>query len=136
VAAIVTPPARSTILELAGVGLRRNDREILSDVSWRIEPGQHWALLGANGSGKTTLLKVITGYEWATRGTVEVLGQRFGSCNVPQLRKRIGWVSSSLQQRLPLGDTGLQIVASGYEASLGIYRRFSAEELDLSLIHI
>jgi iron complex transport system ATP-binding protein len=117
------------VLNLNGVTFRRNDREILSDVSWRIEPGEHWALLGANGSGKTTLLKIVNGYEWASRGTVEVLGQRFGSCNVPLLRKSIGWVSSALQQRLPLGDTVLQIVHSGYEASLGVYRKFTDEEV-------
>ncbi|MDX9973911.1 MAG: ABC transporter ATP-binding protein [FCB group bacterium] len=125
-ASAIAPP----VLNLNGVTFRRNDREILSDVSWRIEPGEHWALLGANGSGKTTLLKVINGYEWATRGTVEVLGRRFGSCNVPQLRKSIGWVSSALQQRLPLGDTALRIVDSGYEASLGVYRTFTEEEID------
>lgn len=123
----------SPVLNLNGVTFRRNEREILSNVSWRIEPGEHWALLGANGSGKTTLLKVINGYEWATRGSVEVLGQRFGSCNVPHLRKSIGWVSSALQQRLPLGDTALQIVDSGYEASLGVYRKFTEEEIERAL---
>ncbi|MHC4290753.1 MAG: ATP-binding protein [Planctomycetota bacterium] len=50
------------VVELENVSFCRKEREILSDVSWRIESGAHWALLGANGSGKTTLLKILTGY--------------------------------------------------------------------------
>ncbi len=118
----------SAILALDGIHFRRSGRNILTGVSWRIEPGQHWALLGANGSGKTTLLKIVTGYEWPTEGKVEVLGHRFGECNLPRLRRIIGWVSSSLQERVPPQDTALRVVASGYDASLGLYRDLDADE--------
>src|SRR5512146_3253770 len=119
-----------TIITLSGVFFRRSGSEILSDVSWTIERGQHWALLGANGAGKTTLLKIITGYEWVTDGTVEVLGEVFGECNIPDLRKTIGWVSSALEHNLPARDTALAIVASGLEASIGLYRDFTPQEFD------
>lgn len=118
------------ILRLHNIVYRRNGNEILRGLDWTVRAGEHWALLGANGSGKTTLLKVLTGYEWITSGEVEVLGQRFGSCNIPQLRRAIGWVSSALQERLPGEDTALRIVASGYDASLGVYRPIAADELD------
>lgn len=116
------------IVRLDNVTFRRGERQILSGVSWAIEPGQHWALLGANGAGKTTLLKIITGYEWVTEGAVEVLGEVFGECNVRDPRRRIGWVSSALQHDLPEGDTTREIVASGIEASMGLYRDFTPEE--------
>ncbi len=119
-----------TLLRLDNVSVRRGRREILSGVSWTIEHGRHWALLGPNGAGKTTLLKIITGYEWVTDGSVEVLGEPFGQCNIPELRKRIGWVSSALQQGLPERDTAIEIAASGIEASLGLYRDFSPAEFD------
>ncbi|MFA5865611.1 MAG: ABC transporter ATP-binding protein [Phycisphaerae bacterium] len=116
------------ILDLKNIDFLRGSRMILSGVSWTIQPGQHWALLGANGSGKTTLLKIITGYEWPSEGSVSVLGQNFGQCNLPQLRKTIGWVSCALEHNLPEFDTALQIVASGFEASLGLYRDFTQNE--------
>lgn len=117
-----------TIIALDAISFRRGDQQILAEVSWRIDSGQHWALLGANGSGKTTLLKIITGYEWVTDGVVEVLGETFGRCNLPELRKTIGWVSSALEHNLPEHDRAVEIVASGLEASIGLYRDFTAEE--------
>lgn len=117
-----------TIVELNDITLDRGSTRILSGISWRIERGQHWALLGANGSGKTTLLKIVTGYEWPTDGSVSVLGEHYGQCNLPELRKRIGWVSTALEQRLPGRDTALEVVISGLAASIGLYRDFDDDE--------
>ena len=116
------------ILSVNNVHFVRNHRAILNGVTWTINPGEHWAILGANGSGKTTLLKLVTGYEWATEGTIEVLGEHFGETDIRRLRKHVGWVSSSLEHRLPANDRGLDVVLSGLEASLGLYRAFNDAE--------
>jgi iron complex transport system ATP-binding protein len=121
-----------TIVKLKNVRFERSQRIILDDISWTIEQGQHWALLGANGSGKTTLLKIITGYEWPSDGSVEVFGQQYGQCNLPELRKHIGWVSTAIENRLPSDDSAFQIVASGLDASVGVYRDFTENELKLA----
>lgn len=121
-----------TIVKLKNITFERGGRAILDDISWMIEQGQHWALLGANGSGKTTLLKIITGYEWPSSGSVEVLGRRYGDCNLPELRKHIGWVSTAIENKLPQEDSALEIVASGLEASVGLYREFAEHELKLA----
>ncbi len=116
------------VIRLTDITLRRSGFEILRGLSWTIRRGEHWVLLGANGSGKTTLLKVITGYEWPTHGAVEVLGERYGECNLPEVRKHIGWVSSALVHRIPDQDTALSVVLSGLEASMGVYRSFTRKE--------
>jgi iron complex transport system ATP-binding protein len=121
------------VVELENVCFCRKERQILSDVSWRIEAGEHWALLGANGSGKTTLLKILTGYEWPTFGTVRVLGQQFGICDIGRLRKLIGWVSNAMTQRLPVQDRAVEVVASGVDASIGLYRNVTDQEYEQSL---
>jgi len=120
------------IVRLKEVYYNRNGREILSDVSWTIESGQHWVLLGANGSGKSTLLKIIAGYDWPSSGYVEVLGQRYGQCDLPHLRKHIGLVSTSLEHNLPLNDTAIEVVESGIDASLGLYRDYTDSERQLA----
>lgn len=115
-------------VELHDITFKRKGRTILDRVSWTIQQGEHWALIGANGSGKTTLLKIVTGYEWPSEGTVSVLGRVFGECDIRELRKTIGWVSSALESRLPQDDTALDVVESGLEATLGLYRQYSDEE--------
>ncbi len=121
------------ILSVKNVHFVRNHRAILNGVTWTINPGEHWAILGANGSGKTTLLKLVTGYEWATEGSIEVLGERFGETDVRALRKHVGWVSSSLEHRLPANDRVIDVVLSGLEATLGVYRTFEDSEKDAAL---
>src|SRR6266508_5881351 len=47
----------------------------LQDVSFTVEPGQCFGVVGANGSGKSTLLKLIAGTAKPTSGTIEVAGR-------------------------------------------------------------
>jgi iron complex transport system ATP-binding protein len=120
------------VVELDRVSFCRSGRDILTDVSWRIDAGTHWVLLGANGSGKTTLLKILTGYEWPTLGTVHVLGEQFGDCDIRRLRRLIGWVSNAMTQRLPAQDKAIDVVASGLDASIGLYRNITHDEYQKS----
>ena len=65
-------------------------REVLHGINWDVERGERCFILGANGAGKTTLVRMLMGYSWPLFGaTVEVLGKRFGSINIRELRRRI-----------------------------------------------
>ena len=116
------------IIELRRVSWVRKERTILSEIDWTVAEGEHWAIFGLNGSGKTTLLNLINGYIWPSTGSVRVLGKPFGGMDLREMRKSIGWVSSHLQEQLPPGETGLRIVLSGSDASLGLYRVASEGE--------
>ena len=59
---------------------------------------EQWAILGLNGSGKTSLLNIVSGYHFPSTGHVSVLGNEFGKTSLPELRKEIGYVSSSLER--------------------------------------
>ncbi len=103
------------------VSWKKDGKTILSNVKWKVNKGEHWALLGLNGSGKTTLLNIINGYIWPSTGTISVLGQTFGKTDLRELRKSIGWVSTSLQERLNERALTEDIVVSGKFASIGLY---------------
>jgi iron complex transport system ATP-binding protein len=117
------------VLRLDSVSVRGQDVDVLRDVSWSIARGEHWALLGANGSGKTTLLNTLTAYVHPTRGTVDVLGHRFGRYDWRELRKRIGIVSSSLHARIHGSEDALRTVLSGKAAMLGHWGEETEPEL-------
>lgn len=51
-----------------------NENCAIEDVSFSIEKGESYALLGANGSGKSTLLKLIDGLIYPQKGKITALG--------------------------------------------------------------
>ncbi len=112
------------------VSLRRDEFYLLKNINWNVKRGEHWAVVGLNGSGKTSLLKIITGYILPSNGEVTVLGRKFGAYDLRELRKSIGWVSSSLQDALYPNETVEEIVASGKYASIGLYESPSVEDLN------
>lgn len=66
-------------------------KEVLRDVSFRVEPGEIFGYLGPNGSGKTTTLRILCGMIRPTAGEALVAG--FNVAQSPQeVKRRIGVV--------------------------------------------
>jgi ABC-2 type transport system ATP-binding protein len=59
---------------VAGLTRRYRGELALNDVTLDLEPESITGLLGRNGAGKTTFLRIIAGHEFASAGTVTVLG--------------------------------------------------------------
>ena len=92
--------------------------EILRAVSLRVETRERWVVLGANGAGKTTVLRVAALYQHPSSGTVEVLGQRLGRCDVRVLRERIAFSSPAIASKLVPTITAAEAVMTAKHAAL------------------
>jgi iron complex transport system ATP-binding protein len=115
------------MIHLQQLTLRRGDRDILRGVDLHVNAGEHWTLLGRNGCGKSTLLEMITGYLFPTSGKIDVLGSRFGTVDVREVRKQIGYISPALIEKMTLADPVWEIVASGAFAFLRFYEEIPEE---------
>lgn len=117
------------ILAFEQVQFVRQQNALLQDINWRIEAGEDWAVLGLNGAGKSLMLNMISGNLWPSSGKLTVLGEVFGETSIPDLTKRIGWVSQSLQERIHREEQAEYIVLSGKFASIGIYQNYSEADM-------
>ena len=61
-------------ISVAGLTRRYRGQLALDQVTVDFEPGSITGLLGRNGAGKTTFLRIVAGHEFASAGTVAVLG--------------------------------------------------------------
>jgi ATP-binding cassette subfamily B protein RaxB len=68
------------------------EREILTDISLHIMPGEVVALVGRSGCGKTTLAKLILGLSQPTSGRLCTLGIEHSQTGYTQVRQMIGAV--------------------------------------------
>ncbi len=109
-------------LDIYGAG------RILNNINWHIKDGENWVLFGRNGSGKTKLLEIVTGYNYPSSGEVIRFGLGQPGHDIRELRKRIGYVSSSLRDMFSRREKLIDAVLSGIYASIGMYREASDKE--------
>jgi len=121
------PSNAPSILEVRDVSLVRGSTTILNQLTVAISLGEHTALLGPNGSGKSTLLKLLMrriypSFVDGVAGTVKIFGET--EWNVWDLRTRLGFVSSEVDQHFLVGRSGK------LTAELAVLTGFFSSELE------
>ncbi|MCS7044198.1 MAG: ABC transporter ATP-binding protein [Bryobacterales bacterium] len=76
-------------IEAIRLTLRRNGREILSEINLTIQPGAVHMLVGPNGSGKSTLLRVLCALWRPDRGQVRFDGKDLSRMSRRELARKI-----------------------------------------------
>ncbi len=111
-----------------------DDRPILNRLSWTVNPGEHWQIVGPNGAGKSTLLSLITGdHPQGYSNDLTLFGRRRGSGEtIWDIKKHIGYVSSSLHLDYRVSTTVRNVILSGYFDSIGIYQAVSDKQHKLA----
>ena len=107
------------MLNLSNVTIRLGGNDIISHVSFQLNPGNKTALIGRNGVGKTTLLKAIYGEIEPVEGQISILkGHKIGF-----LRQDIDFEG---------GTTVLQETYKAFENILALEQQLAAIETELS----
>ncbi|GAA0258330.1 ABC-F family ATP-binding cassette domain-containing protein [Cryptosporangium japonicum] len=100
------------VYDVEDVSLRFGERTILNRVTWRIGPGDRFALVGVNGAGKTTLLRLLAEQNEPDSGEVKVgktVKAAYLSQEVTELPPtlRVLQAVEEVAQRLTVGDRDL-----------------------------
>lgn len=87
------------------------ERNVLTDISFNVNPGETLAIIGGTGSGKTTIANLILRYYDVTSGAVEVHGRDVRQFDLNNLRDLIGYVpqkanlfSGTIRSNLKFGN--------------------------------
>ena len=122
-------PAPTGRLEVTNVVVRApgTDRELLSNITFTINPGEIVALVGPSGAGKSTLLRVLAGALEPDEGEVRVDGARLSDWNREELGRHVGY----MPQTPTLFPTSVHANISRFQAFNGA----GGEELDRLVVN-
>ena len=125
----MTPP----LISLDNVDVALDGQTILRGISWRLMPGQHWAILGGNGSGKSTFLRLVRGELWPApgRGKRVYAFEGAAQTNALGMKAKVALVSPELQERYLLQErrlTGQQVIESGFGGGDYVYEGLGAKQ--------
>jgi ABC-2 type transport system ATP-binding protein len=101
------------VIDVQRLQKRYGRREAVRDVSFRVERGEIFGIIGRNGAGKTTTVECIEGLRRPDGGAVRVLGRDPGD---PAVRQRLGvqLQESQLPDRIRVREA-MDLFASFYE---------------------
>ena len=111
------------LVEIENADVFLAGKQVLAGVSWRVRPGEGWAVLGKNGAGKTTLMRLILGeIHPALGGTIRRPGLvELAGTDLRDIKTRVGFVSADLESAYPPHAPVFDVVASGFFAGVGLY---------------
>jgi len=97
------------MIELRNIDFSYEDKPVLRNVSFRVEPSEAVVIMGPSGSGKSTILRLILGLENPQQGQVVIDGRDISALKEKtkrEIRKKIGMVfqEGALFDSLTVGE--------------------------------
>lgn len=91
------------------------DKRVLTDIHFTMQPGRIYGFIGPSGSGKTTLVRMIAGMEEPTMGSIYMMDKKVPDLS---LTEKIGFMAQSDALYMDLsGRENLKFFASLYRMS-------------------
>ena len=89
----ITPPSLKGTIEFKNVWFAYDDDNwVIKDLSFKVEPGQALAIVGATGAGKSTIINLIGRFYDIQKGTITIDGINIRDFDQTDLRRRLGYV--------------------------------------------
>ena len=89
----IIPPSLNGTIEFKNVWFAYDDDNwVIKDLSFKVEPGQALAIVGATGAGKSTIINLIGRFYDIQQGTITIDGINIRDFDQTDLRRRLGYV--------------------------------------------
>ena len=103
-------------------------RTVLRNISFAVEKGDFFIIIGPNGSGKTTLMKLLAGILRSQSGEIEILGRSSRRYTPKALAKTVAFVPQRLPVEIPYTvEEAVLLGRAPYQGALGIEREIDLE---------
>jgi iron complex transport system ATP-binding protein len=107
----------SSAIEIKNLCHSYDSRVVLNTLTFSVQKGDFFIIIGPNGSGKTTLLKIISGLVKLQQGDLAILDQSIQSYTRKTLAQKIAYVPQMVSMDFPF--TVLEVVLMGRSPHLG-----------------
>ncbi|NLI82295.1 MAG: ABC transporter ATP-binding protein [Deltaproteobacteria bacterium] len=107
------------------------NRTVLDRVSFSVEEGEFFIVIGPNGSGKTTLVKAVSGALKPKGGGVEILGRSLGDYSHRALSRIVALVPQTVPADIPF--TVEEVVLMGRSPHLGLLELEKRTDQEIAL---
>jgi iron complex transport system ATP-binding protein len=118
------------LVEIDNIEFSHGENKILRDISFAVETGEVFLLLGPNGSGKTTLLDCILGALPLNAGRISLNGSITSSFRPGTLARFISYVPQRHESGFPY--TVFQMVTMGRAAYTGLFSSPTSADRDIA----
>ncbi len=116
------------LVEANGISFKYQQPDIFRDISFAIEPGEVFCLLGPNGCGKSTLLDCVLGLQRPYEGEIRLNGTDIRHLAREQVARQVAYVPQHHEKAFPY--TVLDMALMGRAAYISLFDSPSAEDVD------
>ena len=118
------------ILNIKDLSVRKQNREILKNISFKVREGEFIGIIGANGAGKSTLLRSLARQEKDLNGTIKIFDKEINLYKEKEFAKYVAYMQQDLQ--ISFGYSVLDVVLMGRYPYLNWWQHEQKEDKEIA----
>jgi iron complex transport system ATP-binding protein len=118
-------------VHVRGLCFSHRDRPVLRDLSFSVEKGEFFIIIGPNGVGKTSLMRIISGFLKPGSGELGILGTPYSQYSPKTLARVIAVVSQAMPHDFPF--TVFETVLMGRAPHLSLLGLEGKKDMEIAL---
>jgi iron complex transport system ATP-binding protein len=116
------------MIEIKKLSFSYDNKKVIDDVTFTVNAGETWVIIGRNGVGKSTLLKCLCGLLKHQQGDVLINGVDIAELTPREIAKQIAYVPQGINRQLPPFTIREYLMMARYPYSNGFWLTGNRED--------